>query len=88
MWAAALVLILSGLAFGMWLNGNPPRLLDEVVPWSLPLLWAAVTYRLGCAYRDYLGFDHPWATVILSQVIVGLIAFITAGTVLAILEGR
>jgi hypothetical protein len=37
-----------------------------------------VTYRLGRAYRDYLKFDHPWATIIATQIIVALIAAIIA----------
>jgi len=30
---------------------------------------AVATYRLGQAYRLYLRFDHPWATVLTSQVL-------------------
>jgi hypothetical protein len=48
------------------------------VPLSLPLsalgLWIGVsTGRLARAYRYYLRFDHPFATVTLSQVVVILL---------------
>jgi hypothetical protein len=33
----------------------------------------AAGYRLGVAYRTYLRFDHPWATVIASQVVYLLV---------------
>jgi hypothetical protein len=39
---------------------------------GLGLLVAVFTYRLGVAYRRYLRLEHPWSTVILSQVVVGL----------------
>jgi hypothetical protein len=46
---------------------------------SLPMLMCAViaaygTYRLGSAYSRYLRFDHPYATALASQIIVGTAA--------------
>jgi len=35
-------------------------------------------YRLAAAFRHYLKFDHPVATVVASQVIVGLAAVVAA----------
>lgn len=34
------------------------------------LLALVAAYRLGVAYRRYLRFDHPWATVVAAQVVV------------------
>jgi hypothetical protein len=48
----------------------------------LPVLWGVVTYRLGRAYRDYLKFGHPWATVIAAQIIVGLTVLVMAVNVM------
>jgi hypothetical protein len=35
-------------------------------------------YHLGCAFRRYLRFDHPWATIAASQIIVLMIFWIVA----------
>jgi hypothetical protein len=41
------------------------------------LLWLLfTTYDLIIAYRTYLRFDHPIATVLASQLIVGLLAIV------------
>lgn len=37
------------------------------------VLPALMTYRVGVAYRRYLRFDRPWATVVASQVLVLLL---------------
>jgi hypothetical protein len=44
--------------------GEPQR-----IAMCLLLLLGVATYRLGQAYRLYLRFDHPWATVLTSQVL-------------------
>ncbi len=35
--------------------------------------WLFCVYRLTCAYRLYLRFDHPWLTVLSSQVVALLL---------------
>jgi len=42
-------------------------------------------YHLGCAYRQYLKFDHPWAAVAATQIIVGLIFCVLAVNVTTLL---
>lgn len=39
------------------------------------VLLAVATYRLGTAYRDYLRFDHPFATAAAVQLMVTLLAY-------------
>jgi hypothetical protein len=48
---------------------------------AAPLLAAVTAWRLAAAYRHYLGFDHPVATAIASQVAVtlGVGVFLYAG---------
>jgi len=43
-----------------------------------PTLFAVFVFshRLMCAYRHYLQFDHPLATVASSQIITGLVLVI------------
>ena len=88
MWAALAVLALGGLAFALWLAGNTPRMLHPAAACCLPVLWLVVTYRLGCAYRDYLCFAHPFGTVVLAQVIVALATVIAIGSVGGALDAR
>ena len=88
MWAGLAVFALSGLAFALWLAGNRPGFLHVATAWCLPLLWIVVTYRVGCAYRDYLRFRHPFATVWLAQIVVALAVIVAVGSVGAILDPR
>lgn len=37
------------------------------------LIVIVATWRVGVAYRRYLRFDHPWATVLAAQVVVVLV---------------
>lgn len=75
-WAAilALTLTLTGFAAGAVLGY---RWIASYLPWfsvgSL-LLFVAIGfwYRLGTAYRTYLKFDHPFLTIVSSQIIVFL----------------
>lgn len=78
LWGALYVLILAGVAFISWNAGNLSVRYDDAATWSLPLIWAVVSYRLGRGYRDYLKLDHPWATVIVTQAIVALAAAVIA----------
>ena len=76
LWAALLVLALNALAMFVWMSGGPAGM-DHW--WSASALlgaWGVAAYRLGRAYERYLRFDHPLATVIASQVIVGLLALV------------
>ena len=88
LWASLIVLIVSALAFVLRLGANQPRPLAVEAVWVLPLLLFVVTYRIGYAYQDYLRFDHPFQTVILSQIIVALAAFIAYGSISAALAGH
>jgi hypothetical protein len=78
LWAALYVLVLTAAAMAVWMAGGGRTMFHWLALVCLPVLWWIVTYRLGRAYRDYLKFDHPWATVIATQIIVGLTALIIA----------
>jgi hypothetical protein len=41
--------------------------------WVIAVLFALLTFRLWIAYRRYLRFDHPLATAIASQIMIGLL---------------
>jgi hypothetical protein len=47
---------------------------SETLAWSLlamfPIVWAVMAWRLSCAYRLYLRFDYPRATVWSVQLII------------------
>ncbi len=70
----AISLIPTGLLLAVVLSD------DEFLslPASFPLLWlpawAIASYRLHVAYARYLRFDHPFATIVASQIIVFLVA--------------
>jgi hypothetical protein len=71
LWGGLFVAALHAVAMARWvLDGSYE--MNHAVVYALPVLWALVTYRLGRAYRRYLQFDRPWATVVASQVIVVL----------------
>ena len=75
LWAGLYVMALAAAAMAIWMaGGSASELHHGLAALCLPLLWVVVVYRLGCAYRDYLKFDHPWATVISTQIIVALAA--------------
>ena len=67
------------------MNGSPqtPYQWEEEFAWmvffSLGLIWFTFIWRMICAYRYYLRFDHPAATIISVQIIillgVGLILY-------------
>ena len=68
--------IVSGVAalLSIWIL---PRVLHALTPYRLLLASGAaivlVVLRLCIAYRNYLRFDHPFWTVLSSQVIVFLL---------------
>jgi hypothetical protein len=68
MWVALLALFTW--AGSIWPPRSPFGDAAALIPWALSV-W--LTYRLYSAYRVYLRFDHPLATVIASQVIVVLV---------------
>jgi hypothetical protein len=78
LWGGLCVLALSGVAFLSWNAGKLTVMYDAAAAFCLPVVWVVVVYRLGRGYRDYLKFDHPWATVIATQVIVVLAAAVIA----------
>ena len=45
---------------------------DDWVGYAMPLWMLLTTWHLRQAYRHYLRFDHPLATVLVSQFIVFL----------------
>ena len=52
----------------------PPKdLVDGLGPLLALAAWLLLCYRLFTAYRLYLRFDHPLATVVASQVMVALV---------------
>jgi hypothetical protein len=67
------------------MNGSPHTAYqwEEEIAWmvffSLGLIWLTFIWRMICAYRYYLRFDHPAATIISVQIIillgVGLILY-------------
>ncbi|HEV8378401.1 MAG TPA: hypothetical protein VGP99_06090 [Tepidisphaeraceae bacterium] len=50
---------------------------SETIAWTLlalfPILWIIMAWRLNCAYRLYLRFDHSRATIISVQLILFLL---------------
>lgn len=55
-----------------------PDVVADVLCWMCVAALAAAAYRLTAAFRHYLKFDHPAATVLASQVIVALAAAVAA----------
>ena len=78
LWAGLYVLALTATAMAVWMGGGGRTMYHGLASLCLPVLWLVVSYRLGTAYRDYLKFDHPRATVIATQIIVALVAAIIA----------
>ncbi|HZN68319.1 MAG TPA: hypothetical protein VFB66_23740 [Tepidisphaeraceae bacterium] len=67
--------LLAGLAVAFGPEPARLRFIDAAQRYLVVGLFTTVglaTYRLGQSYRRYLRFDHPWATVIISQVLVVL----------------
>ncbi|HZN70023.1 MAG TPA: hypothetical protein VFB66_32410 [Tepidisphaeraceae bacterium] len=67
--ASALVL-LSATGRRGWVLYDPVPILSILLP---SLILIVLVYRLLCAYRLYLKFDHAFATVLASQVMVLLL---------------
>ena len=55
-----------------------PDMVPDALFWLTCAMLALCAYRLASAYRHYLRFDHPAATVVASQVIVALAAVVVA----------
>ena len=55
-----------------------PDVVADMLCWMCMAALAAAAYRLTAAFRHYLKFDHPVATVLASQVIVALAAAVAA----------
>jgi len=73
-WLGVLSLLLAPVAAALMLSGG--MFGQGFVPLAVTLLYLAaflyMAWRLTVAYRLYLRFDHPVATVLASQVIVAL----------------
>lgn len=71
-WAGLVLLVMMGFEMVM----GPSLAFSELISFSCMLVWAtgqlAVAWRLVAAYRYYMRFDHPVATVLASQVIMSL----------------
>lgn len=67
---------LTPLLRSLNLLGSYSEVLDVWVGWTCALWLVLTTWRLRQAYRHYLRFDHPLATVVVSQIIV-LLAVVT-----------
>jgi hypothetical protein len=75
-WLAPMVLLASvthALVTGSLGLRRSSWAVEDVCVCTLLAFAVVMTYRLGCAFRLYLRFDHPWATVVASQVIVLLV---------------
>jgi hypothetical protein len=55
-----------------------PDVVTDTLCWLCLAALAVAAYRLTAAFRHYLKFDHPAATVLASQVIVALLAVVVA----------
>jgi hypothetical protein len=64
-------LALTAMSFLFW--GGPRELMPFASAVTFVLVALAIEVRLCVAYERYLHFDHPWATVIASQIVVGLV---------------
>lgn len=77
-----LLLNIPMLAFAVSDYFQPPSgwrytgLLDTWLGWGIVLWVLLTTWRLRQAYRHYLRFDHPLATILVSQLIVFLTIFV------------
>jgi hypothetical protein len=82
-WLGLLSLALGPVAVGLMMLPAPG--LDELVPVAVALVYFAVfvfmLYRLVLAYRLYLRFDHPAATVLASQLIAALFVLVVLAKV-------
>jgi hypothetical protein len=61
------------IALALLLSKRDFALLSGTVAFAPWVLIAMVVYRLVSAYRHYLRFDHPFLTILASQVIAGLV---------------
>ena len=69
-------LLLSALSLLLELDGLTPFI--TLMAFFCVAIGAVNIYHLGCAYRQYLRFDRPWATIAATQIIVGLIFCVLA----------
>ena len=68
------ILIYLAVLLGVELSDQIPTTLHVFSQSGRPIVfgWVAMTYSLYIAYRRYLHFDHPLATVLASQIIAAL----------------
>jgi hypothetical protein len=78
-WTGLITLIVTGTALAYdfrtgtpW--GGPFYQAMSDYSWVMILTWPIMAYRLYIAYKKYLAFDMPLATIIASQIITGLVA--------------
>lgn len=93
LWAGILVTGTTALAWAAaeLQDENWIKLFSGVNAAVLAGFYLLVVARLGAAYARYLRFDRPWATVIASQVVFGLLVInqceLTWGTLTNFLSG-
>jgi len=77
LWAAAgmFAVIANDVTNQGLVGGAAGRGSDGTVVLGSAILLVVATYRLGVAYRDYLRFDHAFATAAAVQLMVALLAF-------------
>lgn len=75
-WIFVGIIVLVGPMIEEWVNRNVVvRGLDPRIGWLL-IVATLTTWRLSIAYKYYLRFDRPLATVVASQVIAVLLAIV------------
>lgn len=81
LWVGLIALIIGAVLIGVQIvfSGQPHDPPDILITWILIICWVALSHRLYAAYRRYLRFNHPLATVIVSQIVAfltGLVAIL------------
>jgi hypothetical protein len=77
-WTGLMTLFVAGAALAYdyrttTLGGGPFYEAMTDYAWVLILMWPIMAYRLYIAYKKYLAFDMPLATIIASQIMTGLV---------------
>ena len=75
-WIFVGVILILGPTIEDWANANTlVRGLDPRIAWVF-IVAVLTTWRLSIAYKHYLRFDRPLATVVASQVIAVMLAIV------------
>lgn len=74
LWAGPIVCVASLTTTLLQMPSALREILYGIEQWTLPAMMLVVVYRLIIAYKLYLRFDHPAATILASQLICLLAA--------------